>query len=331
MIVWAVAEEPLFTSPVRLSMLIRSARNLLSLLLFLLLFGAGCSSEPPLEEKAFIQVNDRQISRAEFDQAFNRSLLPDQQLSPSEHLDLQRSFLVQLIDRELISLAARQQGVDVSGEDLQSVIQTHKADYPGDSFATMLAERGLSLDAWQTELRQSLVMEKLLQEVVYARVVVADEEIAAYYKENRAEFDRPAQVRARQIVVADEAEGNKVLGLLRQGEDFAALAQAHSLSPDAEQGGDLGYFGRGQMPAEFDDVVFDLPTGRLSGLVKSEYGFHIFRVDEKRAAARLSQKEAAQEIHRILETRKQEEAYQGWLQDLRTQASIEVDWNQLEM
>lgn len=321
---------PLITSP-KMIMLRCSARNLLALLLLLLLAVAGCSSEPVPEKKAFIQINDRQVSRAEFDQAFNRTLLPDQQLSASERLDLQRSFLVQLIDRELIALAARQQGVDVSAEELQSVMQNHKADYPGDSFTTMLAERGLSLQAWQAELRQSLVMEKLLQEVVYARVVVTDEETAAYYKENRADFDRPAQVRARQIVVADEAEGNKLLGLLRQGEDFAALAQAHSLSPDAEQGGDLGYFGRGQMPAEFDEVVFDLPTGRLSGLVKSEYGFHIFRVDEKRASARLSQKEAAQEIRRILETRKQEDAYQGWLQDLRTQASIEVDWNQLEM
>ncbi len=313
-----------------MAMLTRSSRYLLPLL-FVLLFGAGCSSDPVPEVKAFIQVNERQISRTEFDQAFAHSLLPDQHLSASERLDLQRSFLVQLIDRELIALAARQQGVEVSTEELQEVIQAHKTDYPGDSFAAMLTERGLSLHAWQTELRQSLVMEKLLQEVVYAGVVVAEEEVAAYYKENRADFDRPAQVRARQIVVADEAEGNKILGLLRQGEDFEAMARAHSLSPDAEQGGDLGYFGRGQMPAEFDAVVFDLPPARLSGLVKSEYGFHIFRVEEKRAAARLSQKDATQEIRRILETRKQEDAYQGWLQDLRTQASIEVDWNQLEM
>ncbi|MCK4536555.1 MAG: peptidyl-prolyl cis-trans isomerase, partial [Desulfuromonadales bacterium] len=113
-------------------------------------------------------------------------------------------------------------------------------------------------------------------------------------------------------------------------QSFETVARKHSLSPDAQQGGDLGFFGRGQMPAEFDDAVFALPVGRLSDLVKSEYGFHIFLVEKKRAAARLSQKEADREIRRILESHKQEEAYQGWLQDLRSRATIEVDWNQLE-
>jgi peptidyl-prolyl cis-trans isomerase C len=291
----------------------------------------GCGPEQSPEVKALIQINDRRISKAEFEQAFAQTLLPDQLLSAEERLDLQRSFLVQLIDRELIFLEAHQQGVEISEPDLNAAMQEHFDDYPDDSFQEMLKERGMTMASWQAELRQRLIMEKLLHEVVYARVVVADEEIEAYYNENRTDFDRPAQVRARQIVVADEAEGRKVLGLLRQGEDFTKVAREYSLSPDAQDGGDLGFFGRGRMPAEFDAAVFELPVGRLSDLVKSEYGYHIFLVEEKRAAARLSQKEAAKEIRRILETRKQEEAYQEWLQELRSRAAIEVDWNQLEM
>lgn len=304
---------------------------MLSLLLFLAFVGAGCRSEPLPEVNPFIQINDKRISKSEFDRAFERTLLAEQRLSAEERLELQRSFLVQLIDRELIFLEAGQLGIDVSTEDLERAMQEHYRGYPDDSFQAMLRERGMTVESWQAELRQSLIMEKLLNEVVYASVVVAEEEIAAYYKDNHADFDRPAQVRARQIVVAEEAVGHKVLGLLRQGEDFADVAAEYSLSPDAEQGGDLGFFGRGRMPAEFDDTVFDLPVGRLSDLVKSEYGYHIFLVEEKRSAARLSQNDAQDEIRRILETRKQEEAYQGWLQDLRSRAAIEVDWNQLEM
>lgn len=304
---------------------------MLSLLLFLAFVGAGCRSEPLPEVNTFIQINDKRISKAEFDRAFERTLLPEQHLSAEERLELQRSFLVQLIDRELIYLEAGQLGIDVSTEDLDRAMQEHYRGYPDDSFQAMLRERGMTVESWQAELRQSLIMEKLLNEVVYASVVVAEEEIAAYYKDNHADFDRPAQVRARQIVVAEEAVGQKVLGLLRQGEDFADVAAEYSLSPDAEQGGDLGFFGRGRMPAEFDEAVSDLPVGRLSDLVKSEYGYHIFLVEEKRSAARLSQKDAQDEIRRILETRKQEEAYQGWLQDLRSRSAIEVDWNQLEM
>lgn len=310
-------------------------KNLLRFMLGLMLLPAlvswaGCKSEPPPAEKVFIQINDRRISPAEFNRLFAASLLPDQQLNAEERSDLQRSFMVQLIDRELISLAAREHDIVVTPAEVDAAVQEHYDDYPGEGLQAMLRERGMSLQSWREELQQNLIMEKLLQEVVYARVVLTDEEVAAYYEEHRADFDRPEQVRVRQILVTDPAEGKQLLGLLRQGEDFAELAREYSLSPDASQGGDLGFFGRGQMPPEFDAVVFDLPVGRLSELVKTDYGYHIFRVEEKRPAARLSQKEAGQEIRRILEARKQEEAYQDWLQDLRSRASIQVDWNQLD-
>jgi peptidyl-prolyl cis-trans isomerase C len=84
------------------------------------------------------------------------------------------------------------------------------------------------------------------------------------------------------------------------------------------------------MPPEFDEIVFDLPVNRLSDLVKSEYGYHIFLVEEKRKATRLSKKEATTESMAILEGRKKEEVYLGWLQEVRARAVIEVDWAQLE-
>jgi len=309
-------------------------RNLLRLLSGLLLIAplawSGCKSEQPPPQQVFIQINERRISPAEFDRLFAASLLPDQQLKAEERADLQRSFLVQLIDRELIAREARERNIVVTPAEVDAAVREHYDDYPGEGLQAMLRERGMTLDSWREELRQNLVMEKLLREVVYARVVVAEEEVAAYYEEHRADFDRPEQVRARQIMVTDEAQGKQVLGLLRQGEDFTEVARQYSQSPDARQGGDLGFFGRGQMPGEFDAVVFDLPVGRLSKLVKSDYGYHIFLVEEIRPAARLSQKEAEREIRRVLEAGKQEEAYQNWLQELRSRASIEVNWDQLD-
>jgi peptidyl-prolyl cis-trans isomerase C len=118
--------------------------------------------------------------------------------------------------------------------------------------------------------------------------------------------------------------------MLRQGKPFSDAAAEYSLSPDAQQGGDLGFFGRGEMPPEFDDIVFDLPINRLSDLVKSEYGYHIFLVEEKRKAARLSKQDAEEEIRSILEGSKKEEVYLSWLQELRARAVIAVDWAQLE-
>jgi peptidyl-prolyl cis-trans isomerase C len=311
-------------------MLIKHFR-ILTLLLFPLCLSAGCRSEPVVEEvPPLIVINDQEISKADFLVDFEQSLQEDQQLSGIEREELQRSFLVQLIDRELIHGEARRLDIALTEADVETALQGYRQDYPGTSFEEMLDERGLTLSAWREELKESLIMEKLLEQAVYSKVSVTDEEVSAYFKANRKQFDRPEQVRARQIVVADEAEGQEVLGLLRQGQDFAEVAAEYSLSPDAERGGDLGFFGRGEMPPEFDEIVFDLPVKRLSDLVKSEYGYHIFLVEEKRKAARLNKKEAAEEIRSILEGSKKEEVYLNWLQDMRARSVISVDWNQLE-
>jgi parvulin-like peptidyl-prolyl isomerase len=275
-------------------------------------------------------INEQEITKADFLVEFEQSLQKDQQLSGIEREELQRSFLVQLIDRELIHGEARRLNIALTDADVEVALQGYRQDYPGSSFEEMLVERGLTLESWREELKESLIMEKLLEEAVYSMVSVNDEEVAAYFKANRDQFDRPEQVRARQIVVADEAKGQEVLGMLRQERSFAEVAAEYSLSPDAEQGGDLGFFGRGEMPPEFDAIVFDLPVKRLSDLVKSEYGYHLFLVEEKRKAKRLNKKEASEEIRAILEGLKKEEVYLAWLQDMRARAVISVDWAQLE-
>lgn len=309
----------------------RTHLRILSLLLCLSGLVAGCSSEPVVEAlPALIVINDQEITKADFLVEFEQSLQKDQQLSGIEREELQRSFLVQLIDRELIHGEARRLNIALTDADVEAALQGYREDYPGSSFEEMLVERGLTLEAWREELKESLIMEKLLEQAVYSMVSVSDEEVSAYFKANRDQFDRPEQVRARQIVVADEAEGQEVLGILRQERPFAEVAAEYSLSPDAKQGGDLGFFSRGEMPPEFDAIVFDLPVKRLSDLVKSEYGYHIFLVEEKRKAKRLNKKEASDEIRAILEGRKKEEVYLAWLQDMRARAVISVDWAQLE-
>ncbi len=297
----------------------------------ILLFFLGCSSEPVnSQQDPLLVVNDEVVSRQEFLDAFARSMHPGEQLSDVEKQELQRTFLVQLIDRKLIHAEADRLNVSVSPAEVERALAEYRKDYPEGGFQAMLNDRGLSLRDWQMELQDGLMMEKLLDQSVYAGLEVSDNEVAAYYEKHKEDFNRPDQVRARQIVVADEDEGQALLGQLRQGQDFAELAKAHSLSPDAQQGGDLGFFGRGEMPPEFDNVVFDLPVGRLSDLIKSEYGYHIFLVEEKRSAARLGKKEANEEIRNILLAQKREEVYQQWLQNLRAQATISVDWTQLE-
>ncbi|NJC87050.1 MAG: hypothetical protein FIB02_00715 [Desulfuromonas sp.] len=289
----------------------------------------GCSRDPAAQSRPLVRINERQITLAEFKTAFSRTVKPGQVLSAGERQDLERAFLSQLVDRELTLDEARRRALVITLAELDAALEEHRRDYPAGGFETMLKERGLTLEDWRRELTQNLLLDKLIDQVVGERGRVGEMEIDTYYAAHRADFDRPAQVRVRQIVVADQAEGARVLARLRKGEAFAEVAKNVSLSPDAAKGGDLGFFGRDEMPPEFD-AVFSLPVGKVSSLVKSDYGYHIFLVEEKRPAARLDRQAAAREIRALLEAERRESVYQEWIQELRGKATVEVDWRQLE-
>jgi peptidyl-prolyl cis-trans isomerase C len=300
------------------------------LYLFILLsLLAACKQQGEAASPALIRVDGRTVTLEQFKKSFAKTLPADQKLTDEEKDDLERAFLVQVIDRELALAEADRLGVSVTPEEAEAALREHRRDYPGDAFEQMLKTQGITLEDWRRDLEAGLLMEKVVRQAVYTKVSVEEAEIDDYYLEHRDEFDRPAQVRARQIVVASKEEGERVLGRLRQGEPFAEVARQSSLSPDADAGGDLGFFARGEMPPEFDAIVFTLPVGRLSDLVQSEYGFHLFLVDERREALRLQLSAVRDEIRDKLLAEKEEQAYQQWLQDLRGRATIEVDWSRL--
>jgi len=298
-------------------------------LLMLLSLLAACKQQGEAASPALIRVDGRTVTLEQFKKSFAKTLPADQKMTEEEKSDLERSFLVQVIDRELALAEADRLGVGVTPEETETALRDHRRDYPGDAFEQMLRDQRITLADWRLDLEEGLLMEKVVRQAVYSKVTVSEAEVEDYYQEHRDEFDRPAQVRARQIVVASKEEGEKVLNLLRQGEPFAEVARQNSLSPDAEDGGDLGFFARGEMPPEFDAIVFTLPVGKLSGLVESEYGFHLFLVEERRDALRLPLTAVREEIRDELLAEKEEQAYQLWLQDLRGRASIEVDWSRL--
>jgi len=307
-------------------MALKRLATLLLFILFVLLLTSGCRSQEPAASPVLLQVDSRTMTLEQFRKEFEKSLPSGQKFTSEERKELERVFLAQIIDRELALAEADRLGISLAPNELEQAVADIRREYPQGEFEAMLTERNLSLADWRHDLQTSLLMEKIIRQAVYADIEVDAAEIEEYYKKHKDDFDRPAQVRARQIVVASEDEGKQVLELLRKGAAFADVARKYSLSPDAEQGGDLGFFARGEMPEEFDKTVFTLPVGRISDLIKSEYGFHVFMVEEKRKAHRLTLDEASDEIRRMLLSEKEKNAYQLWLRDLRARATIEINW-----
>ncbi len=290
---------------------------------------SACRKQEEPASSVLVRVNERVISFDRFEDDFARHLIARGIVAKEARPELKRSFLVQKINRELVLSAADRASVDLTAAQQEAVVAEHRKDYAADDFKAMLQERKLTVAVWRRQLLENRRIEEVISRLAYSDIVISQEAVAAYYQQQRADFDRPQQVRARQITLAKEAAGQQVLGQLRQGLDFAEAARRFSISPDAEQGGDLGFFGRGQMPDIFDVVVFKLPIGRISELVKSEYGYHLFLVEERRSAQRLTLDQVQDQIAARLRAEKEEQAYRNWLQSLRSQATIEVDWTLL--
>jgi peptidyl-prolyl cis-trans isomerase C len=175
-----------------------------------------------------------------------------------------------------------------------------------------------------------MMIERLIARDATRKVRVSAAEIRRYYQDNPQEFERPEQVRVRQIVVDSAEEAQRILEKLQNEKaDFAALARTRSTAPEAAEGGDLGYFAMGEMPGEFN-VVFGLPKGGVSNVVKSPYGYHIFKLEDRRKAGRLPLEAASAEIARRLEQRKQDEQYKQWLKELRARTKFVVNYQGLQ-
>ena len=138
-------------------------------------------------------------------------------------------------------------------------------------------------------------------------------------------------MRAAQIVVKGMDEARRVQAQLKAGgKKFADLARRYSLSADAKVGGDLGFFPRGQMPPAFDEVVFRLPVGQVSDVVETEYGYHLFRVLERKAGRKLDFAEVRHLVEAKLLAQRRAEAQTKYEEELRAKAKVWVNETTLQ-
>jgi len=306
-----------------------------ALLLGLLFFGCSKKEEPkpapppPVvapEVKVLATVNGDPITLGEFQERFARA-----GLKPEKEAEFQvkEEFLNRLIERKMMLREAQRRRIKVSLPEINKRVETMRTEQGKDVKET-LGGLGIDFEKWKSDIWEDLMIEKLIARDVVRTLRVPSAEVRRYYQENPHEFQRPEQVRVRQIVVATEDEAQKVLDqLLNEKADFAALARQKSTAPEAEEGGNLGFFAMGEMPGEFN-VVFGLPRGGISSVVKSPYGFHIFKLEEKRKAGKMGLEEASKDITEKLTRQKQDVRYKQWLTELRGRTKFVVNYQGLQ-
>jgi parvulin-like peptidyl-prolyl isomerase len=294
-------------------------------LLILLLCSCRQSASPPEDSPVVAVVGDETILLSDFQKALSESH-PGQSFPDSGDAAeaFKEDLLDQMVTHRLLLSEARRRGLAVDPEEVDAEINEMKGEYSESEFEQLMTEKNVGKEAWREKISEELLVQKVARSAMAEPVTVSDEEVNRYYDLHRDEFKTEEAVRARQIVVPTDAEAQQIRELLTEGQDFEEIARARSISPDASEGGDLGFFKKGEMPEEFD-VVFDLPVGKISPVVRSPFGFHLFKVEEHRPPSKLGESEAKRKIREKLTRLKQKERYEEWLAELRRKADVRIN------
>lgn len=228
--------------------------------------------------------------------------------------------LESLITNKVIELESDKQKVKVTGTEIDEELTKLQDSYGGeDAFASALQQNNVSIDQVREDIEHYLLAEKMIK----PSIKITEKEMKTYFEENKDSFDQKEQVKASHILVKDEAAAKKVKEELDNGKDFAELAKKYSTDKsNAAAGGDLGYFGKGEMAEEFEKAAFSLKIDEISEPVKTEFGYHIIKVSDKKAAKAAEYEDHKKEIKEKLMDEKIQAEYPNWLKEKKTDYKI---------
>lgn len=306
-----------------ISMKNRSRKSVARVAAVLLLVNiAGCSLLKDDSREAVIKVNGRSITAGEYRDAL-KSLVPTARGHEADELvELKKELVTEMVEEELLLEEAEKKDITVSTEELSAEVDIIKKEYGDSPFRAVIEERYGSMERWEGQIKRKLLVRKAI-ELITASVKVNEKAARDYYMDNKDEFTRPEQVSARMIVVSTEEEARAVRGKLTP-DNFGTVAKDVSLSPEGKNGGDLGYFGQGDMPGEFEEVVFGLKPREISPVVKTDYGYHIFLLEDRRKGGIASYDEVRPKIMEKLKGARAATILDAWMAEKKRASKIEI-------
>lgn len=158
---------------------------------------------------------------------------------------------------------------------------------------------------------------------VIDKVTVEDKEVKDYYEANKAQFVAGAQVKAKHILVDEEEQAKNIAKELAEGKNFEDAAKEYSTCPSKDKGGDLGYFGKGQMVPEFEKAAFEGEIGKVIGPVKTQFGYHLIVVDDKKEEKTVDFEEIKDKLYDQMLQQKKQTVYMDTVKELEAKFGVE--------
>ncbi|MBN9680961.1 MULTISPECIES: peptidylprolyl isomerase [unclassified Corallococcus] len=320
-------------------------KNLVAFLAAVMLFTGATSARAELVDKVAAVVNRDIIPLSEVQQRAAPELQRvNSEIDPHKRAEaraqLMKTALDTLIGEKLMESETQQLGITTTEAEVDELVQdVLKQNNVSDmsQFEQLLKNEGFTLAGYKDMLRKRVVRDKLLRMKVGPKVKVTEEDLKAAYTQYTRMESEDVEVHARHILVQVDAKATpeqvaaakqKAEGIAqearRPGMDFAALARARSEGPSASDGGDLGYFKRGVMVPAFEKAAFNLKEGEVSEPIRTNFGWHILKVEERRNIAVASFEEMKPKLESKLLNEKTEKFLDQYVQELRSKANVEV-------
>jgi peptidyl-prolyl cis-trans isomerase C len=305
--------------------------------------GAGQEEKPKPVPAVLPQVlatiDGQPVGRGELESEVKEAEARAGRSVPADERDaIYRGLLDRVIIYKLLASEAKTRGISVTPEEITERIGQIKSQFPNEAeFQKELAKRQTTMAELQEDQRRDILNAKTIEAEVAPKLAVTPQELDTFYQQNPDRFKEPEQVRASHILItvaqdatpeakqAARAEADSLLKRAKAGEDFAALAKAHSKDPGSAQvGGDLNFFPKEQMVPEFSNAAWALKPGEISDVVQSQFGYHIIKLTDRRAGRTIPLPEVKDRLEEFLKRRKQQELVQQYLQGLKAKYKVEV-------
>lgn len=286
-------------------------------------------------------VEGQEIKKAELEKAFEAVLaaqgVPAGSLPEEQKMEGYRMILEDMILEKLIN--KRASGIKVADAEVTAMIDKIKANFGSEEELNKQIEKsGQTIEKVKSDIRASLQAQQWLDEQVKGKAEVTDEAARKFYTDNQDQFQTPEQVRASHILirVPEEAKPEEVLAKekaaksaearAKKGEDFSKLATELSEDPSAkENAGDLNFFAKEQMVPEFSEAAFGMKKGDISAPVRSQFGYHVIKVTDRKGAEKVSFEQAKPQLLSFLQQQGKQEEIQKVIKDVRAKAEVKIN------
>jgi peptidyl-prolyl cis-trans isomerase C len=249
---------------------------------------------------------------------------------------LKKEVVEGMVRQELLYQESRK-SVRVSDAEIDGQLKKLKEQYASETdFTNALAVLKISPAAFRTQVERSLAVAKLVETRFAAKAEVMDSEIRAYYDRNRDSFRQPEQVRASHILIkvdshwneAGKAEARRKIEDIRkkvlEGQDFASLARTYSEDATGPKDGDLGYIRQGQVMKPFEEALFSLKTGEVSGVVETRLGYHLIKAVDRKPEMTIPFESLKDRLRTLLKQEKGREEANASMGKAREKASVQI-------